>query len=60
MEESGEQCTVVLAEIPPESASEGGGRGREQSPSTLADSVVISAKTTVHCSPGSSKLYAEI
>ncbi len=41
MEDSGEQCTVVFAQSVKE-------------PHSIAGSVTIHAKTTVHCSPGSS------
>ncbi len=60
MEEPGEQCTVVVALIVPEPASEcecmwrgWGGRGCDPPP-PLAGSETNYAKTTVHCSPVSS------
>ncbi len=61
MEEPGEQCIVVFALIVTEPVSEcvyvegmeGGGVNLQPS-LPLAGSVTIYAKTTVHCSPGSS------
>jgi hypothetical protein len=58
LEEPGEQCTVVFAQIVTERAcARGGGNPPPpQPPSThsLAGSVTINAKTTVHFSPDSS------
>jgi hypothetical protein len=63
MEKSGEQCAVVFALTVTEPASEcatvcvcvgGGGGLLYPTPLPLAGSVTIYAKTTVHCSPGSS------
>jgi hypothetical protein len=65
MEEPREQCTVVFATIVTEPAK-GRRRGVQQPnphplppPHTLSldGSVTVDAKTTVHCSPGSSMMY---
>ncbi len=58
MEEPGEQCTVVFAlnATEPASECECGGGAAIPGP-TLADSVTIYAKTTVHCSPDASMDY---
>ncbi len=61
MEESGEQCIVVFAWIFTKLASGEGGCWGVAAPSlpqtrSLAGSVTINAKTTLHCSLGSSML----
>ncbi len=65
IDEPGEQCTFVFALIVPEPASEyvcvcggGGGRRLHLHPSLpITGSETSYAKTTVHCSPGSSTVY---
>jgi hypothetical protein len=57
MEEPGEQCTVVFAEIVTESGLReemGGGGGCNPHPSAhkLTISVTFDVKTTMHCSSG--------
>jgi hypothetical protein len=60
MEEPGEQCTVVFTLIVTELASECGRRGGGGSyPQTLAVSITIYAKTTVHYSPDSYMAHAK-
>jgi hypothetical protein len=57
MEESGEQCNVFFALIDTDRLVSVYVEGPREGPPTIASSGTIYEKTTVHCSPYSSKVW---